>query len=109
MDGWDLQAVVRGCINDAPDPILGNQRSCCAPLTAVEYDPLSFPEISETKTVLDELEKLYRPFYSALHPVSAQTTFLSSSISVPKEEEPEQKHSIKEPATKQRRRLVIWF
>lgn len=105
MEDWSLQAVVRGYINEAPTTTLANPKSCFAPLSGVEDDPISFPEISETTTVLDELEKLYNP---VLHPVSSQT-MLVSSISVPKEaKEPEKQPSRKETATTYIRRSVIW-
>ncbi|XP_041029038.1 probable WRKY transcription factor 29 isoform X2 [Juglans microcarpa x Juglans regia] len=109
MEDWDLQAVVRGCINEARPTIFGNPKSCFAPLSAVEDDLLSFPEISETATVLDELDKLYKPLiYPALQPVPSQT-ILASSVSVPKEiKKPEQKPSIKEPRRRknQHKRVV---
>ncbi|KAK7839265.1 probable WRKY transcription factor 29 isoform X2 [Quercus suber] len=101
MEDWGLQAVVRGYINEAPTTTLANPKSCFAPLSGVEDDPFSFPEISETATVLDELEKLYNP---VLHPLSSQTMPVSS-ISVPKEaKEPEKQPSSKEKATAYKKR-----
>lgn len=103
-----MQAVVRGCIDEAPATFLANPESSFAPLSAVKDDLLSFPEISDTRTVLDELENLYKPFY----PVSSQAILASSasSISVPKElKEAEQKQIKKQQTATQRRiRLVIW-
>ncbi|KAG6684933.1 hypothetical protein I3843_12G088800 [Carya illinoinensis] len=95
MEDWDLQAVVRGCINiEAPTAILRDPKSCFPPMNAVEDGALSFPENSETTTVLDKLEMLNKPFYPVLNPVSSQT-IRPSSISAPKElKEPDQKRSI---------------
>jgi WRKY transcription factor 29 len=109
MEGWDLQAVVRGCIDEAPAAFLANPESLFAPLRSVkDFDLLSFPEISDTRTVLDELENLYKPFYS----VSSQANLASSasSISVPKElkEAEQQQIKKKQTATHRRIRLVIW-
>jgi hypothetical protein len=111
MEGWDLQAVVRGCMDEFIEaPTMADPESFFAPLSAVEDDLLGFPEISDTRAVLDELEILYKPFY----PVSSQTILASSSsssVSVPKElKQPEQQQQSKkqQPATYRRLRLVIW-
>ncbi|XP_040990732.1 probable WRKY transcription factor 29 [Juglans microcarpa x Juglans regia] len=112
MEDWDLQAVVRGCINiEAPTAILGDPKSCFPPMNAVEDGALSFPENSETTTVSDKLEMLYKPFYPVLNPVNSSQTILASSISAPKElKEPDQiKQSIKSPKLRrknQQKRVV---
>ncbi|KAE8055406.1 hypothetical protein FH972_012246 [Carpinus fangiana] len=105
MEGWDLQAVVRGCMDEFIEaPTMADPESFFAPLSAVEDDLLGFPEISDTRAVLDELEILYKPFY----PVSSQTVLASSSsssISVPEElKQPEQQQQSKkqQPATYRR-------
>ncbi|XP_059444295.1 probable WRKY transcription factor 27 isoform X2 [Corylus avellana] len=108
MEGWDLQAVVRGCMDEFIEaPTMADPESFFAPLSAVENDLLlGFPEISDTRAVLDELEILYKPFY----PVSSQNILASSSsssISVPKElKQPEQQQQSKkqQPATYRRLR-----
>lgn len=106
-----MQAVVRsGCINEAPTTFFADPESIFAPLGAVEdHDRLIFPEISDTTTVLDELENLYKPFY----PVSSQTILSSSmTISVPKElKEPvlQQQSKKEQPATYRRIRLVFIY
>lgn len=103
MEDWGLQAVVRGYINEAPSTILAYPNSFSTPLSSIGDDLFSFPETSETTTVLDELQKIYTPSYPVLHPLSSQT-MLVSSISVPQEaKEPEKQRSKKEPATTYRR------
>jgi len=64
---WDLQAIV-GCtiapaiIMDNPNLILS--QGFCAEPDDLLYD---FQEFSETKTVLNELEEIYKPFYPNVH------------------------------------------
>ncbi|GAV76133.1 WRKY domain-containing protein [Cephalotus follicularis] len=96
MEGWDLQAVVRGCsTNDAAANMLDNNPSSFFAPLSLEQDHdflLSFPEFcgSNTTSVFDELEDLYKPFYPMLQPHSPQTS-LASSFSVANEEQEQKK------------------
>ncbi|RDX76906.1 WRKY transcription factor 22, partial [Mucuna pruriens] len=62
---WDLQAIV-GCSSEAPASIMDNphpifSQNFCSQL---QDDLLcNVEEFSETTTVVDELEELYKPFY----------------------------------------------
>ncbi|XP_068466891.1 probable WRKY transcription factor 29 [Phaseolus vulgaris] len=64
---WDLQSIV-GCTiapattMDNPNLILS--QGFCAEPDDLLYD---FQEFSETKTVLNELEEIYKPFYPNVH------------------------------------------
>lgn len=84
MEGWDLQSVVRGCaMNEASSAaLMGTSLPCFSPL-AIQQDELlfGFPEFSETTTVLNELEQLYKPFYPVLQPLSPIRTAALPSIS----------------------------
>nr|WGV38272.1 WRKY [Loropetalum chinense var. rubrum] len=93
MDDWGLQAVVnKGFTNDCSTSTMNNYpvQSCFVPfgIQQDDYDNdvlFSSHNLFETSTVLDELEELYKPFYPMSHPLSPQSTMVTSSISVPKE------------------------
>ncbi|KAI4326890.1 hypothetical protein L6164_019413 [Bauhinia variegata] len=84
---WDLQAIVKGCTSEAPATIMDSPAHLDFSYFCSEQDNilLTFPEISETSSVLDELEELYKPFYPVLHPLSTQTINVTSSEPIPKE------------------------
>ncbi|KAF8389344.1 hypothetical protein HHK36_026038 [Tetracentron sinense] len=70
-DDWDLQAVVRGCSTSTmEDPL-----SRFAPLSVQQDHSLFyFPDLFEsfeTRTVLEELDDLYKPFLPKLQPLSS--------------------------------------
>lgn len=89
MEGWDLQSVVRGCaMNEASTAaLMGTSLPCFSPL-AIQQDELlfGFPEFSETTTVLDELEQLYKPFYPVLQPRSPIRTAAAPAPSISSED-----------------------
>ncbi|WVZ11562.1 hypothetical protein V8G54_016092 [Vigna mungo] len=60
---WDLHAIV-GC-TIAPATIKENPNLILSQHFSTEQDDLlcNFQEFSETKTVLDELEEIFKPFY----------------------------------------------
>lgn len=78
---WDLQAIVRGCSTSSEVPegsiIEDPQHLNFSQYFCSHHDFListtTFPEFSETTSVLDELAELYKPFYPILHPLSPQT------------------------------------
>ncbi|KAG2375638.1 WRKY transcription factor 29 WRKY DNA-binding protein [Vigna angularis] len=76
---WDLHAIV-GC-TIAPATIMDNPNLILSQHFCAEQDDLlcNFQEFSETKTVLDELEEIYKPFY----PQFRNSSIISSSQPVP--------------------------
>ncbi|XWS61715.1 hypothetical protein CRYUN_Cryun07bG0149800 [Craigia yunnanensis] len=90
MENWDLQAVVGGSSNDAFTSDMENPLFSFDPWSFQQEELMSFPEIFETnRKVLDELEELYKPFYSELNPYSTQT-IIPSSLPIPQDmDEPE--------------------
>lgn len=77
---WDLQAIVRGCSSEASiDFVMDKPQSYNLSPSSLQQDVrFKFPDVSETTTILDELEELYKPFYP-------QTILTSTSISAPTE------------------------
>ncbi|KAK9202873.1 hypothetical protein WN943_013126 [Citrus x changshan-huyou] len=77
---WDLQAIVRGCSTEASiDSVMDKPQSYNFSPSSLQQDVrYKFPDVSETATILDELEELYKPFYP-------QTILTSTSISAPTE------------------------
>ncbi|XP_044485443.1 WRKY transcription factor 22-like isoform X2 [Mangifera indica] len=79
---WDLQAIVRGCnvANGAsPSIIMDDTPACFSSLSLQQDTLLKFPDISETTTILNELDELYKPFYP-------QAILSTGPISVPDDE-----------------------
>ncbi|XP_043716684.1 WRKY transcription factor 22-like [Telopea speciosissima] len=102
-DDWDLQAVVRGCCTTATSTPTSTttttatvaltttsmeEPSCyfscfpppSPPLLGLDHQDLCFPDLLETLTPLEELEALYKPFFSkveALSPQSNPTSLLT--------------------------------
>lgn len=98
---WDLQAIVRGCSSEteAPHPNFPQHRDDVVVVCS------TFPEFSETTSVLDELAELYKPFYPVLHPLSPQTiTTSTTSLPIPQEVKPPPHDSQHSPESKCKRR-----
>nr|UZF96593.1 WRKY22 [Nelumbo nucifera] len=90
---WDLQAVVRGCTmgattttttttTTATTSFTEDPLSCFSPL-ALEQDDylLRSPDLFQSRTAIEELEELYKPFFPKLQSLSAQN--LTTSFKVP--------------------------
>ncbi|KAF8412188.1 hypothetical protein HHK36_000148 [Tetracentron sinense] len=80
-NNWDLQAVVRGFTATATATI-DDPLSCFVPSSGHQDDCLFFfPDLFETRTVLEELEDLYKPFLPNSQPLSSLPSFPISSLS----------------------------
>ncbi|KAF9618025.1 hypothetical protein IFM89_039422 [Coptis chinensis] len=81
-EDWDLQAVVRGCCSSSSSSSNSSNSTATASVLPVEdsfacfpslgfpenENFFSFPDLFETKTVLDEFEQLYKPFLPKFQP-----------------------------------------
>ncbi|KAF8379596.1 hypothetical protein HHK36_029037 [Tetracentron sinense] len=87
-DDWDLQAVVRGCTtattatSATATATIEDSFSFFAP-SSIEQDDhlLSFSDLFETRSDLEELEELYKPFFPKFQPLP-QESIPTSSLSV---------------------------
>ncbi|PIA49162.1 hypothetical protein AQUCO_01300193v1 [Aquilegia coerulea] len=127
-EDWDLQAVVRGCrtsnsttntttttttVTTATSIMVDNESFSCFPTLGFQQQEnfLCMPDLFESKTVLEELEQLYKPFLPKfelpISPLNSLSNSTSFSAPVFHQQEQQQVPQIKQEQQHQQPRRSL--